>query len=241
MSKYKEEPYHFEDFKAESPENPEAKCLWVICIDNSYSMTPYMKDLTQGLESFKRAVEMDSVASERIEVSLVTFNHEVKVRCAPKLIDDLNVPPMTPEGHTCLVEGVERAIQVVDNRVAWYKNSFQSYYQPFIVVITDGEPNGPGDINVLSQTIQERENHPDSKQRIFFLSFGVDDADMNVLQMLTANPDSVYYVNNADFASLFKFISTSMKAVGNSSPEDKGVMKQIQDTAGDMNNFQKPV
>jgi len=241
MNQYVEEPYHYEDFKAKSPQNPEAKCLWVLCIDTSYSMTPHMSELHRSLQAFQQAVAADSVAADRIEVSIVTFNSEVKVRCAPKLIDDLVIPDMEAESATFLVEGIERAIQVVDNRVAWYTSSSQSFYQPFVTLITDGMPNGPGNIHEIANTIRERENHPNAKQRISFLSFGVTDADMDVLNTITADPNSVFYVKDADFASLFKFISTSMKTVGNSSPTDQTVVKQIQASAQHQENFQQTV
>ena len=238
MSKaYQEEPYR--DFSEESPQNPESKCLWVLCIDTSYSMTPHMDTLHRSLKDFKQAVSDDPVAADRIEVAIVEFNKTVKVRCAPKLIDDLKIPDLSAEGTTFLVEGVERAIQVVDHRIQWYKDTHQSFYQPYIILITDGEPNGPGDVNQLARTIQERVHHADSKSRFFFMAFGVDQADMKLLGQISDPAMPPLYVQNADFASLFQFLSTSVKLIGNSSPMDGQVPQQIHDNG--QYQFQTPV
>lgn len=224
---------NFTDFSGVSPDNLEPKCLWVLVLDTSYSMADNIHELEDSLRRLKDTIERDPVASERMELSIIEFNNNVHVRCAPKLIGDIDVPQLTCEGSTYLVEAVERAMQVVDVRLNWYQQTNQSFYQPFIILITDGEPNGPGSISQLSKTIHTRMTAADRKSRFVFIPFGVKDADMALLEQISFPEYPPLYVENADFARFFKWISNSVKVTSSSSPVDQNLPAAIYQGAQD--------
>jgi len=239
MQSYKEEPW--QDFSGESAKNLHAKCLWVLVIDTSISMEPHMQELVEGLRAFKADVENDPVASERIEVAIVEFHEKVKVRCAPKLIDDMTIPEFSTGAYTFMAQGLERAMQVLDTRVEWYRGSAQPYYVPFVVLITDGEPNGPMDVHKVATGVKKRMNSSKRSERVMFMAFGVDGANMELLEEISDPMFPPMYVRNANFSSLFQWLSTSTKIVSHSTPDDLSLPQMIAESATDQEDFQRNV
>ena len=62
------------DFKAETPENYEQKCLCVLALDTSGSMVgDPIKELNRGLQEFRYQVIKNETAAERLEVSIISL------------------------------------------------------------------------------------------------------------------------------------------------------------------------
>lgn len=59
------------------------------------------------------------------------------------------------DGDTALVDAVDEAIDIVNNRKKWYKSTGQPYYRPWIILITDGEPNEGQDVSALAGKIKK--------------------------------------------------------------------------------------
>ena len=57
-------------------------------------------------------------------------------------MDKLLVPEMEAEGMTCMGEGLSLALDLLEKRKAKYKATGVDYYQPILVVMSDGLPNG---------------------------------------------------------------------------------------------------
>ena len=221
---YREQPINFD---GQSPENPERKCLWVLCIDTSISMEPQMSQLYEALHEFKNAVSEDTTAAERIEVAVVEFNQSAKVVSPPGLIEDFEVPQFVLGPSTFMVEGLNKGIELLDARVNWYRQTNQSFFQPFLVLITDGEPNGPGSIPEIANTIKNRVNHQDLKSKFFFRAFGVDGANRKQLEQIATNPEEVLMVKGTDFGSLFRYLSTSIKIIARLGDDATDEAKQV--------------
>ena len=49
---------------------------------------------------------------------------------------------MEAEGMTCMGEGLSLALDLLEKRKAKYKATGVDYYQPILVVMSDGLPNG---------------------------------------------------------------------------------------------------
>lgn len=52
------------------------------------------------------------------------------------------MPEMEAEGMTCMGEGLSLALDLLEKRKAKYKATGVDYYQPILVVMSDGLPNG---------------------------------------------------------------------------------------------------
>ena len=225
------------DFSAEVAENYEQKCLCVLVLDVSGSMNEIvdntgtvetgktifvdgktyniveggvskLDNLNEGLKAFYEEIENDETTSQRLELSVVTFNDIVTTIQEPALISNCAVPELEADGDTALVDAVYEAIDMVTARKKWYKSTGQPYYRPWIILMTDGEPNEGQDISSLSQRIKQ----DTADKRYEFLPIGVDNANMSILQSIQGNIPAMK-LKGAKFSSFFKWLSASMGTV----------------------------
>ena len=226
------------DFSAESAENFEQKCLCVLVLDISGSMREivdksnmiytgekvYMDGkeydlvtggiskldlLNQGLKDFYAEIISDETTSQRLELCIISFNDYVRVVQEPALPDNVIIPELQGEGETAMADAINEAIDKVEARKKWYKETGQPYYRPWIILMTDGVPNKGQDINSLAQRIlQDTEN-----KKYAFLPVGVEGADMEVLQKIAGKGMNAVKLKGMRFAQFFRWLSASMGSV----------------------------
>lgn len=205
-------------FNVEIPENYEQKCLCVLALDVSSSMQgEKIRLLNEGLQEFYRDVQADRTTADRLEFAIVTFNSSVRTELDPALVDNFTMPTLSTSGSTKLVDGVREAIKVVEARKGWYKQTGQPYYRPWIVLITDGEPDSGQDINGLANQI-----HSDvDNKRYWFFAVGVQGADMELLKRISSDKMPPAPLHGLKFTEFFQWLSASMSLVATSSEGDK--------------------
>ena len=225
------------DFFGESAENYEQKCLCVLVLDISGSMNEIIDDsnvvdtgrqvfvdgktykvvqggiskldnLNEGLKSFYDEIYNDETTSQRLEIAIVTFNDQVQCIQSPSLITNMDMPTLLADGDTALVDAMNEAIDLVADRKSWYKSTNQTYYRPWIILMTDGEPNQGQDVSTLAARIKKDCND----KRYAFLPIGVDNANMAILQQLQGNIPAMK-LKGTKFSSFFKWLSASMGTV----------------------------
>lgn len=209
------------NFEAETIENYEQKCLCVLLLDTSASMTGKpLAELQRGLQMFHTEIKEDPTTSNRLEVSIVTFDSSVEVQQQPALIDNFSIPKLRAGGATHMTEGIHQAIELVNNRKNWYKTSGQPYYRPWIVMMTDGAPYPESANRDLDQVADEIQTAVDNKS-FFFFPVGVEGADMNVLNNLATDKMPPAKLDGLKFAAFFKWLSASMGKVTSSTDGDQ--------------------
>ena len=226
------------DFSAESAENFEQKCLCVLVLDVYGSMREivdksnmiytgekvYMDGkeydlvtggiskldlLNQGLKDFYAEIISDETTSQRLELCIISFNDYVQVVQEPALPDNVVIPELQGEGETAMADAINEAIDKVEARKKWYKETGQPYYRPWIILMTDGVPNKGQDINSLAQRIlQDTED-----KKYAFLPVGVEGADMEVLQKIAGKGMNAVKLKGMRFAQFFRWLSASMGTV----------------------------
>ncbi len=206
------------DFSAESPQNYEQKSVCCFVVDVSYSMSGApISALNQGLVDFHHEITNDSTCANRLEIAIVEFSSNVDVLQQPALVENFTMPLLQTKGSTALVDGVRAGLQLVDTRKSWYKSTGQPYLRPWVILITDGAPDGGQDVNGLSQEI--RKGVQDKK--FVFLAIGVDGADMSVLNQISSPDMPPAQLQGLKFADFFKWVSASMSVVAGSKDGDK--------------------
>ncbi len=239
------------DFSAEVAENYEQKCLCVLVLDLSGSMNEIvdnsntvdtgrtifvdgktynvveggiskLDNLDEGLRSFYQDIESDDTTSQRLELAVITFSDSVNVIQAPSLIANCEMPELVADGDTAMVDAIYEAISLVEARKKWYKETNQPYYRPWIILMTDGEPNEGQDISSLATKIKT----DTANKRYEFLPIGVDNANMAVLQSIQGRIPAMK-LKGTKFSSFFKWLSASMGTVVSS-----GEGKTVNLTAG---------
>ena len=226
------------DFMAESAENYEQKCLCVLVLDVSGSMREIIDEsnvqytgetvfvdgeqynivtggvskmdlLNDGLRDFYNEICSDETTSQRLELCIVTFNDNVTVVQEPALPENVIIPELYGDGETALADAVNEAIDIVDARKNWYKQTGQKYYRPWIILMTDGVPNAGQDIDGLARRIKA----DTAAKRYAFLPVGVEGADMEVLQKIAGEGMGATKLKGMRFAQFFKWLSASMGTV----------------------------
>lgn len=194
------------DFSAEAAENYEQKCLCVLVLDVSGSMrgTP-IEELNKGLKDFYEEISSDVTTSQRLEISIITFSNTVITLQEPALVENITMPTLTASGSTEMVNAINYAIDMVDARKKWYKETNQNYYRPWIILMTDGEPDDDQDVAGLAQRIQNDTRN----KRYAFLPIGVEGANMAVLDQIKGNIPAMK-LQGTKFSSFFKWLSASM-------------------------------
>ncbi len=208
----------FDDFAAETPDNFEQKCLCVLVLDVSGSMVgERIRELNRGLDEFHRQVRNDEIAAQRLEVCIIAFNSQVKCIQEPALIDKFVMPIMKARGTTKMGNAVQSAIQKVESRKQWYRETGQSYYRPFIILITDGTPDSDQNMERLAMEINEGVN----EKKFIFFPIGVQDANLTVLRQIAHPSTPPMMLKGLNFIEFFQWLSNSIGIVTKSNEGDK--------------------
>jgi len=172
------------DFSTFFPDNYEQKCLLVLVLDVSRSMDGApIAELNRSLQDMYKAIEDDPIASQRVEISLITFNHIVTTVQEPDLVENFSMPTLTASGFNAMVDAVKEAIDKVTIRKAWYKQAATSHYRPCIILISGGEPDIGQDVDGLASIIET-----DTKARKYvFLPVGTQGSNMSILNRIASS------------------------------------------------------
>ena len=205
-----------EMYEQNEPINYEQKCLCVLVLDTSGSMNAdnAIGQLNQGLQTFKSQIMNDETARDRLEIAIVSFNSEIKVELQPSLISEIEMPTLKASGQTQLVRAIEEAQQVIKDRKDYYKSKGLTYYRPWIVVMTDGDPSPANqDIDGIAQKIPE---DADAKKYVFFMIGVGNEVHDDVLSKLTTSQFPAMRMDAVNFAEFFQWLSASATVVVNS-------------------------
>lgn len=176
-----------------------------------------LNELTQGVIQFYDAISKDEVAEASAEICIVTFDD------AATCIEDFanvyrqNKSPFFCTGdNTAMGEGVNLAMDLLEQRKEEYANAGVDYYQPWLVLMTDGTPNGDSKeleraISRVSTAIQQK------KLTVFPIAVGAS-ADKSVLSRF-APGQTVLNLKGMEFGKFFQWLSQSVVRVSQSMGE----------------------
>ncbi|MBM3728725.1 MAG: VWA domain-containing protein [Acidobacteria bacterium] len=204
----------------EFAENPEPRCACVLLLDTSGSMAGApITALNDGLKVLKDSLSADPLASQRVEIAVVTFDSEVRVVQDFVTVDRFEPPALTAQNLTYMGSAIHQALDMLTARKARYKANGVQYYRPWVFLITDGAPQGEADTIVQEAARRIRED--EDGKRVAFFGVGVQDADMDRLrQIVVRAPVKLVGLN---FREMFLWLSKSMSAVSGSKVDDKMV------------------
>ena len=102
------------DLEIELAPNPEPRCPCVLLLDVSRSMAgTRISLLNEGLQAYRDELNADSLASQRVEVAVVTFGGDIEVVC-PFVTASLFQPPtLKVHGDTPMGRAVTQGIEMI--------------------------------------------------------------------------------------------------------------------------------
>lgn len=194
-------------------DNPTARVPVCLCLDTSTSMSgAKIEQLNQGVQQFFDAIREDDVAQHAAEIAIVTFGARTELLLDFAAIQRQEVPTLTANGATPMGAGVNLALDQLESRKAEYAEAGIEYYQPWLVLMTDGAPTDPIDGAV------RRATELLSSRRLSLFPIGIgEDADMARLRQFSPSRPPLR-LQGLKFSEFFEWLSKSVSRVSQSIP-----------------------
>lgn len=200
---------------ADLTDNPTARVPICLVLDTSGSMDGApIEELNEAIAMFFSAINNDEMAHDAADISIVTFGGNVVQAVDFGSIDRQSPPKLSANGSTPMGQAVETALFLLEERKQQYKATGVDYYQPWIVLMTDG---GPTDsiVNAVNSCL----NLEASKKLVLFPIAIGDDADMKTLAKFSSLRPPLK-LKGLRFKELFTWLAKSVSATSQSTPGD---------------------
>lgn len=197
---------------------PEDRCACVLLLDVSNSMTgDPIRMVNDAIRSFKDEVSRDALSSQRVQIAVVAFNHEVNIKQDFIDVSKFKPPVLTASGGTKIAGAVNRALDMLDQQKKVYRANDIGVYRPIVLLITDGYPehDTPEEIDEAARRISEEE----VGRHVVFFAFGIKGADMGKLAEISVRKPR--RVDEAQISEIFQWLSDSVSMIAESQPGDR--------------------
>lgn len=198
-------------------DNPSPRCPCLMVLDTSGSMDgDPITQLNQGLQQFIYNLKEDDVAACSVELAVLTAGRKVEeVLPFTTAMNLQGCAPFSASGLTPLGQAVERGLDMLEARKLEYKKKGVPYYQPWLVLISDGAPTDSW------QAAAQRARALAEKRGLVSLMVGVQGADMQTLGQFSNRP--ALKLDGLRFADFFQWLSQSMSRVSASASTSTSV------------------
>lgn len=226
--------------------NPEPRCPCVLLIDVSGSMAEVVGEagndlgynvqqdgktyravsggstridkVNEGLRAYQADLASDSLAMQRVEVSVITFGASVQTVNDFVTANLFTPPTLTASGETPMGAAILKAIDAVEERKRLYKQNGLHYYRPWIFFITDGEPTDSW--KEAAEKVREGERN----KKFAFFTVGVEGANFDILKQISSAREPLH-LKGYSFREMFQWLSQSQRSVSHSTPGQEDQVK----------------
>lgn len=192
------------------------------CIDASGSMEAptssgktRMEELNEAFAKFINTMKNDEEVNASADIAIVSFGGEAKIVKNFGPISEYTFSQFEPKhmSFTPLGEAIMVALKLVEIRKSAYKDTGIKYYQPWLVVLTDGEPEGKEAMKNMNQAIEQVvELERNEKLVVFNIGIG-SDVNLDVLKRLSVRREEPIRVDETNLDALFIKLSSSSEIV----------------------------
>ncbi len=186
-----------------------------------------INDLNEGLNQFFEAIRTDEVAVYSAEICVITFGgKKAEVISNFATVDQIDTSfSLVADGDTYMGEAVNMALDRLEKRKQAYKDKGIDYFQPWLVIMTDGTPNGSkSELDTAISRVQKMVN--ERKLTVFPLGVGPE-ADMSTLAKFSPKR-SPLKIKETKYKEFFEWLSQSVVTTSQSMPGET----QTLDVAG---------
>lgn len=190
--------------------------------------TTRLDELQAGIELFYKAIRDDEMAIDAAEIAIVGFSTKAQKLLDFNHIEKQSVPKLTAKDLTAMGEGVNLALDILEERKQLYKDNGVKYYQPWLVIMTDGDNNG-SKLEFQKAENRIKELVTAKKLAVFALAIGKD-ANMDTLSKLTPERRPLR-IQGLKFKEFFTWLSKSVSRTSVSKIGDVVNLPPIDDWA----------
>jgi uncharacterized protein YegL len=198
-------------------ENPSPRCACTVVLDTSASMSGApIQQLNAGLQHFLQAVHADEVAACSVDISVITAGGQICEELP--FTNALNVEGcghFSAGGATPLGAAVDLALDNLAKRKKQYKQNGVPYYQPWLVMISDGVPTDQW------RAAAARAKQLSAEGKLVSLAVGVEGASLAALGEFSHRP--AVMLDGLKFSEFFQWLSASMSRVSQSASTTSSV------------------
>ena len=207
-------------------DNPTPRCPVALVLDTSGSMHGQpIEQLNAGIQLFLDEVKRDDLARWSIDLAVYTAGGSAD--CIQSFIGVEQIAgfaPLNARGGTPLGQATRMALDDLEARKKSYRDTGVPYYQPWLVLISDGAPDGGW------QDAAQRASTLSTQKKLLSLPIGVQGADLDVLSHFSSKP--AVALDGLKFRELFQWLSASMARVSASTSSDASVQLPSMDSWG---------
>lgn len=185
-----------------------------------------LSELQKGINMFFEAIKDDEMAIDSAEIAIVGFNNTATKLLDFDHVEKQNIPDLCASGQTAMGEGVNLALKLLEDRKQLYKDNGIQYWQPWLVIMTDGDNNGSKDaLNSAAHRISELTSA--GKLVVFAIAIGKE-ANMETLTKLSPKRKPLR-LEGLKFKEFFSWLSKSVSRTSVSQPGQKVSLPPIGD------------
>lgn len=191
--------------------NSKARLPIVLLLDTSGSMTGRpIEKLEEAVQYFFEAIKEDEIAKRSAEISIISFNSIAEELLGFANIERQSIPKLITGGTTSMGKAINIALDVLEKRKKEYSEAGVEYYQPWLVLISDGEAT-----DEVEEAIKRAQSLTVNKKlTIFSVAIGKNKK-FSTLRRLSSIKSKgkkiILSVSSlADFKDFFKFLSQSV-------------------------------
>lgn len=197
--------------------NPTPRCACILLLDTSVSMLepqerPAIESLKDGVRHFIDEIQNDDFARCAVDLGIVTFGGAVRTILPLGTTEFIRSVDLEPSGNTPMGRAVEAALDMLEQRKASYRESGVSFYQPWIVLISDGVPTDNWSGAAL------RMKHLANQRKLVTIGVGVGNCDLHILSQFCGSHSPAASLESIEFRKFFQWLSQSMIRVSQSIP-----------------------
>lgn len=198
----------------ETAANVQSRLPIFLILDTSGSMDrDPIKSLNEALQQFLVDIKKDPMLSQRLEISIIEFNDRSRILVKSKLPTELEVMPLLKaEGRTNLQDGIKTTLDLLEQRKNEMRQQGATFYRPMVILMSDGAPNSRSGLSEIADRIK----HDTINKKYVFVSWGVGEADMSLMQSLNGyvkgeQIQALKLVDISKFSDFFEWLSASAK------------------------------
>ena len=210
----------------ELADNPTVRLPICFCLDVSGSMfgAP-INELNSGVKQFFEELLSDETTRFSSDIAIFTFGGDsaVCVRNFVGIDAEPHAPTLRANGRTPMGEAVNLALDMLNERKKEYRDNGVDYYHPWLVLMSDGSPNGnPEEFERAVKRTADMYN----KKKLVVFPIGIgNEADLQTLASFTPGRPAMK-MKGLKFKEFFSWLSKSVACVSSSNPGDNVQLPQ---------------
>lgn len=195
-------------------DNTQQRTPCALVLDGSGSMEGRpIVELNAGLEVLEDQLKENPLTALRVQLLVIRVGDRDKASVICDWCDaiDFRAPSINANGSTPLGRGVALALERIEAQKAAYDRNGISSTRPWLMIVSDGQPNDRGWESVASQC-----REMEAARKVVVFPIGTSHADMQALARFSGSPPRK--LRGLDFRDLFLWLSRSMSIVSGATP-----------------------